>query len=143
MIDLALSYPQLFSFKIVLRQPMEKLPPDSPANPPPPQRRFIQVCQYRSCQRFDSDAVLTALKQYASPDLMVAASACLGQCGSGPTVRVVPDNVWYCRVRPNDADEICAQHIEQGKPVQRLLHPRFHPDYNRLMQRLASLGETV
>ncbi|MEM8612643.1 MAG: (2Fe-2S) ferredoxin domain-containing protein [Cyanobacteria bacterium P01_H01_bin.105] len=101
-----------------------------------PQRRFIQVCQYRSCQRFQTAEVLAALKQYASPELMVAASSCLGQCGSGPTVRVVPDNVWYCRVRPNDAHEIFEQHIHQGKPVKRLLHPRFHPDYNRLLKRL-------
>ncbi|MEL6332917.1 MAG: (2Fe-2S) ferredoxin domain-containing protein, partial [Cyanobacteria bacterium J06626_26] len=121
--------------------PMDKFPANHSTNQPP--RRFIQVCQYRSCQRFNSAAVLKALKQHASPELMVAASSCLGQCGSGPTVRVVPDNVWYCRVRPQDADEICEQHINQGKPIKRLLHPRFHPDYNRLMQRLESQAEEV
>ncbi|MEL6935935.1 MAG: (2Fe-2S) ferredoxin domain-containing protein [Cyanobacteria bacterium J06607_17] len=120
---------------------MDKFPANPSTNQPP--RRFIQVCQYRSCQRFNSAAVLKALKQHASPELMVAASSCLGQCGSGPTVRVVPDNVWYCRVRPQDADEICEQHINQGKPIKRLLHPRFHPDYNRLMQRLESQAEEV
>ena len=101
-----------------------------------PNRKFIQVCQYRSCERFQSAEVLAALKQHASPELMVAASSCLGQCGSGPTVRVAPDNVWYCRVRPQDVPEIIEQHIGQGKPVQRLLHPRFHPDYGRLVQQL-------
>ena len=103
-----------------------------------PQRRFIQVCQYRSCRRFHSDAVLATFKQKAEADLMVSASSCLGQCGSGPTVRVAPDNVWYCRVRSADVDEILEQHIHQGKPVKRLLHPRFHPDYNRLMEQLES-----
>ena len=101
-----------------------------------PNRRFIQVCQYRSCQRFQSAEVLDALKQHTGSDVRVAASSCLGQCGSGPTVRVTPDNVWYCRVRPQDVDAIVEQHIRQGKPVKRLLHPRFHPDYGRLMQRL-------
>ena len=111
-----------------------------PATPPPsasaPRRRFIQVCQYRSCQRFQAADVLAAFKQHTGPELMVAASSCLGQCGSGPMVRVVPDNVWYCRVRPHDAEEILEQHIHQGKPVKRLLHPRFHPDYNHLLERL-------
>lgn len=107
------------------------------ASQPSPQRRFIQVCQYRSCLRFQSADVLAALKQHAHADLMVSASSCLGQCGSGPTVRVAPDNVWYCRVRPCDVDEIIEQHIHQGKPVKRLLHPRFHPDYSRLMARLS------
>ena len=111
---------------------------DVPPNQPVPQRRFIQVCQYRSCLRFRSDAVLAALKQHAGPELMVSASSCLGQCGSGPTVRVVPDNVWYCRVYPRDVDEIIAQHIHQGKPVKRLLHRRFHPDYAKLLERLAA-----
>ncbi len=106
---------------------------DQPCGLSTPKRRFIQVCQYRSCQRFQSAAVLAALKQHAGPELMVSASSCLGQCGSGPTVRVVPDNVWYCRVRPQDVDEIFEQHIHQGKPIKRLLHPRFHPDYDRLM----------
>ena len=100
--------------------------------------RFIQVCQYRSCQRFQSADVLAAFKQHASSELRVIASSCLGQCGSGPTVRVVPDNVWYCRVRPTDTNKIVEQHIEQGKPVRQLLHPRFHPDYNRLVAKLES-----
>lgn len=100
------------------------------------QRQFIQVCQYRSCQRFQSADVLAALKQHANADLRVIASSCLGQCGSGPTVRVAPDNVWYCRVKSQDVEEIIDQHIGQGQPVKRLLHPRFHPDYGRLMQRL-------
>ncbi|MEM9486323.1 MAG: (2Fe-2S) ferredoxin domain-containing protein, partial [Cyanobacteria bacterium P01_F01_bin.116] len=46
------------------------------------------------------------------------------------------DNVWYCRVQPQDVDDIIEQHIHQGQPVKRLLHPRFHPDYSRLIERL-------
>ncbi|MGD1856749.1 MAG: ferredoxin [Leptolyngbyaceae cyanobacterium] len=114
---------------------MGDLIPDSAATP---KRQFIQVCQYRSCRRFQSAAVLAAFKQYAGADLMVSASSCLGQCGSGPTVRVAPDNVWYCRVLPQDVATVIEQHIHQGKPVKRLLHPRFHPDYQRLLDRLQS-----
>lgn len=110
----------------------------SNSHPSVPHRRFIQVCQYRSCRRFYSEAVLATFKQQAGAELMVSASSCLGQCGSGPTVRVAPDNVWYCRVRPADVDEILDQHIAQGKPVKRLLHRRFHPDYGQLMKRLES-----
>ncbi len=118
---------------------MGQLPTNESPSQSASKRQFIQVCQYRSCQRVNSAAVLAAFKQYASPELMVAASSCLGQCGSGPTVRVVPDNVWYCRVRPKDVDEIVNQHIGQGKPIKRLLHHRFHPDYNRLLARLKAL----
>ncbi|MEM8804982.1 MAG: (2Fe-2S) ferredoxin domain-containing protein [Cyanobacteria bacterium P01_G01_bin.38] len=93
----------------------------------PSQPSFIQVCQYRTCSRSQSAKVLEAFRIYASAECMVASSGCLGQCGSGPTVRVMPDNVWYCRVRPEDVAEIVEQHIQGQQPVKRLLHPRFHP----------------
>lgn len=117
---------------------MRELESSQRSEPASPRRCFIQVCQYRSCQRFQAAEVLSAFKQHTSPELMVTASSCLGQCGSGPTVRVAPDNVWYCRVCPDDVDDILEQHIHQGKPVKRLLHPRFHPDYSSLIAKLGT-----
>jgi (2Fe-2S) ferredoxin len=96
----------------------------------PNQRRLIQVCQNRTCLRSYSDQVLAAFQAHCSVGVMVTGSECLGQCSSGPTVKVMPDNVWYCRVRPDDVDEIIEQHCQAGHPVKRLLHPRFHPDYS-------------
>lgn len=90
-------------------------------------RRLITVCQYRSCERSGAAAVLAAFEAAAADRVHVAATGCQGQCGSGPTVRVLPDGTWYCQVRPKDVPEILAEHIEGDRPVQRLLHPRFHP----------------
>jgi (2Fe-2S) ferredoxin len=55
------------------------------------------------------------------------ASGCLGQCNIGPTVRVIPDEIWYYRVTPEDVPLIVEQHLKQGEPVQEKLNPRFHP----------------
>lgn len=96
----------------------------------PPCRRFVGVCQNRSCLRSGSDRVLAALQKHQSSSLMVAGSGCLGQCGSGPMVRVMPDNTWYCRVRPKDVPEIVTEHFQGNQPVKRLLHPRFHPQFD-------------
>ena len=117
---------------------MGEQPENFPSSHSETKRQFVQVCQYRSCQRFQAAEVLAEFRQHASPELMVAPSSCLGQCGSGPTVRVAPDNVWYCRVRPQDVEEIVEQHLQQGKPVKRLLHRRFHPNYQQLTERLAA-----
>lgn len=62
--------------------------------------------------------------------MMACGSECLGQCGSGPTVKVMPDETWYCQVKPEDVGEIVSQHLQGGKPVQRLLHPRFHTQFS-------------
>jgi (2Fe-2S) ferredoxin len=47
-------------------------------------------------------------------------SGCLDQCEHGPTVVVYPDAVWYGGVRPEDAEEIVAEHLVAGRPVERL-----------------------
>ncbi|MFE4106513.1 (2Fe-2S) ferredoxin domain-containing protein [Almyronema epifaneia] len=94
-----------------------------------PQRRCVLVCQNRSCLRSDSDQVLAAFQAQTELPIFVSPSQCLGQCGSGPTVKVMPDDTWYCRVKVADVAEIVAQHLHQNQPVKRLLHPRFHLQY--------------
>ena len=47
-------------------------------------------------------------------------SGCLDQCEHGPTVVVYPEAVWYGNVRPEDAEEIVAEHLVGGRPVERL-----------------------
>ncbi len=47
-------------------------------------------------------------------------SGCLDQCEHGPNVVVYPDAVWYGGVKPEDAEEIVAEHLIAGRPVERL-----------------------
>lgn len=89
-------------------------------------RYLVTVCQNRSCLRSGSDQVLEKFQEHQSANFMVSGCECQGQCGSGPTVRVVPGNVWYCQVTPEDVNTIVDEHLEGGEPVERLLHPRMH-----------------
>jgi len=91
--------------------------------------RCVWVCQHESCCRQGSARVLAAFEAYASETLKVEAVGCQGQCNLAPTVRVLPDETWYCRVKPEDVDEMVESHIQGGEPVQRLLHPRLHFQY--------------
>lgn len=96
--------------------------------PPSRQRYLVSVCQHRSCSRSGSEAVLKAFQRHQSATLMVNGCECQGQCGSGPTVRVMPDDTWYCRVQPEDVDTIVENHlVPDGKPVESLQNPRMHP----------------
>jgi len=92
-------------------------------------KRQVWVCQHINCQRHGSADVLQALQSLAGDQIAVCPSGCLGQCSTGPTVHVIPDQVWYCRVEAEDAIEIAEQHFQDGQPVERLLHPRFHTRY--------------
>ncbi|NJR38042.1 MAG: (2Fe-2S) ferredoxin domain-containing protein [Leptolyngbyaceae cyanobacterium CSU_1_4] len=89
--------------------------------------RCVLVCQYHSCVRKRAAQVLEAFQLAALPEVFVSASNCMGQCSSGSTVYVTPDRTWYSRVQPEDVAEIVMQHLQLNQPVERLLHPRFHP----------------
>ncbi|WP_202950945.1 (2Fe-2S) ferredoxin domain-containing protein [Prochlorothrix hollandica] len=95
-----------------------------------PKPRCILVCQHRSCQRNGSEAVLEALAALGLPGVFASGTDCLGQCSSGPTVQVLPDRAWYCRVTVADVATIAQDHLLDDRPVQRLLHPRFHPVFD-------------
>lgn len=86
----------------------------------------VLVCQHQSCLRNGSAAVLAAFEAEQIPGVVVQASGCQGQCNMGPTVRVVPEEIWYCRVKPIDVPIIVEQHLKGGKPVEALLNPRIH-----------------
>ncbi|MFM7448516.1 MAG: (2Fe-2S) ferredoxin domain-containing protein [Leptolyngbyaceae cyanobacterium] len=90
-------------------------------------KRRVLVCQYLNCQQNGAVEVLAAFQAQTVPDVEIVASECQGQCNMGPTVYVLPDEVWYCRVKPGDVALICDQHLVGRHPVDRLLHPRFHP----------------
>jgi (2Fe-2S) ferredoxin len=59
-------------------------------------------------------------------------SGCMDQCGNGPMVVVYPENVWYCRVKPEDADAIFHEHLVGGKPVERLIYHPLQPGANKV-----------
>lgn len=86
----------------------------------------VLVCQHRSCLANHSDQVLAAFQAVDLSGYTVCGSSCLGQCSSGPTVQVLSDNTWYCRVQPTDVPLIVEQHLKGGEPVEALLNPRIH-----------------
>ena len=92
-----------------------------------PQQRSVLVCQSRSCQRQGAEAVLAKFQRDAPDAVLVIPSDCMGQCSSGPTVKVMPGHTWYCRLTPEDVASIVEQHLGRGEWVRDRLHPRFHP----------------
>ncbi|NJL88078.1 MAG: (2Fe-2S) ferredoxin domain-containing protein [Leptolyngbyaceae cyanobacterium SM1_1_3] len=107
---------------------------DAVTSSPTPRRRCLLICQNRSCLRNDADRVLAAFQTQTPLSIFVSPSACLGQCSSGPTVKVMPDDIWYCQVSVADVPEIIEQHLLNDQPLKRLLHPRFHPQHDACPQ---------
>lgn len=101
----------------------------APETDSPPESRCVLVCQYHSCLKNGSAAVLAAFEAQKVAGVKVEACSCQGQCTTGPTVRVTPEEIWYCRVKPSDVPLIVEEHLKGGKPVEALFNPRIHGRY--------------
>ncbi len=78
------------------------------ANHLSPEPSCILICQHLTCRKQGAAKVLIALKEAATSALKYEGCGCLGRCGNGPNLIVLPARIWYYRVRPQDIPEIIA-----------------------------------
>jgi (2Fe-2S) ferredoxin len=88
----------------------------------------VLVCMYRTCLKDGSAKVLEAFQANPVPGVKVSGCHCLGLCGSGPIVLVLPEHVYYWHIHPKSVPTLIEQHLRNGKVAIDLLHPRLHPD---------------
>ncbi|MEM9008726.1 MAG: (2Fe-2S) ferredoxin domain-containing protein [Cyanobacteria bacterium P01_F01_bin.86] len=91
-----------------------------------PQRQ-VRVCQNTSCRKAGALSILQALQTLQLAEIDILASGCLGRCGNGPMVVVLPEQVWYHALQKRDIEAIATQHLIGGNPVSSLLDPQMHP----------------
>ncbi|MEG3860444.1 (2Fe-2S) ferredoxin domain-containing protein [Microcoleus sp. herbarium12] len=88
--------------------------------------RRVLVCQSRTCRKQNAAKVLTTFQQLCGAEVEVVASSCLGQCGNGPMVLVLPEEVWYSGVSAEEVAAITDRHLRGGKPIEAMLYRKFH-----------------
>jgi (2Fe-2S) ferredoxin len=89
-------------------------------------KQQVLVCQNRTCRSQGSAAVLATFQAQELPGWQIIGCGCLGQCGKGPMVLVLPELVWYNYVQPGQVPVITDQHLRSGQPVQALLDPKLN-----------------
>lgn len=89
--------------------------------------KTVLVCQNTTCRQQGSANVLSEFLSGAPPGITVESSGCLGQCGSGPMVFILPEEIWYSCVHPYDVAVIAEEHLRRGRVVTHKLYPMFHP----------------
>ena len=114
-------------------------------------QHHVFVCTGKSCSAVGSAEVKEAFerelkarelqygkaKKGCNPNGSVVLTECssVGFCAIGAAVMVYPDGVWYAQVRASDVPEIVAEHIVNGRPVERLALlrvPKPSTDYTDL-----------
>jgi (2Fe-2S) ferredoxin len=94
----------------------------------------VLVCQSRSCRKQGAAEVLAAFQSLTVTEVTVKASGCLGQCGNGPIVLVVPEETWYSGVQVGEVSTVVERHLRGGRLVYSMLYPKYH---QKSQQRLA------
>ncbi len=94
----------------------------------PPDNRKILVCCGTGCQASGSMDVFLAFQNQLHPEPGVTvetyakATGCNGWCEQGPLVKILPDDITYCRVQAKHVAEIIDKTIKQGELVKKLLY---------------------
>ncbi len=97
-----------------------------------PFRHHVFVCEQKKpegapcCSARGSAAVIEALRREVAARKLsgtVAVTSCgsLGLCENGPNLVVYPEGVWYSHVSAADVPEIVFEHLDNGRPVVRLM----------------------
>ncbi len=86
----------------------------------------ILVCGGTNCTGNQGEAIIDNIRleleaNALENDVIVVRTGCFGMCKLGPVVKIMPGNVVYTKVTPDDAREIVSEHIMKGRNVERLL----------------------
>lgn len=90
--------------------------------------KMVLVCCGTGCQANGSMNVYHAFqdKLTNNKDIQLEtytkATGCNGWCEKGPLVKIMPDDITYLHVKPEDVEEIIAKTIDKGELVERLLY---------------------
>jgi NADP-reducing hydrogenase subunit HndC len=90
-------------------------------------RKQILVCGGAGCNSRHSEELVDNLKLELEAvalenEIHVIKTGCFGLCGLGPVVKIMPDDIFYTNVTPDDAVEIITEHIVKGVKVERLIY---------------------
>lgn len=88
--------------------------------------KTVLVCQHNACRKAGAAKVLTAFQTSPLSNINIKPVRCLGQCGNGPMVLVLPEEIWYDKVHADEVPALIERHLQDGKPIKAMLYRRFH-----------------
>jgi NADH-quinone oxidoreductase subunit F len=88
--------------------------------------KCVSICGGTGCRANGAIEVADAFRAEFDGDVQiktdVKSTGCHGFCEKGPLVVILPDEILYCKVKPEDAAEIVEKTLRNGEIVDRLLY---------------------
>ncbi len=90
-------------------------------------RKTLILCGGTGCRASRSRDLIDNIqaelvKQGFAANILVRSTGCHGFCEQGPILVVEPENIFYCHVSPEDAEEIVQKTVGKGELIDRLLY---------------------
>jgi (2Fe-2S) ferredoxin len=80
--------------------------------------KAILICRHTTCRKQGAAQVRAAFRNAVSEgtgSITVIESGCLGHCGSGPMVLLLPEQIWYAGVTPQGVPDILQAYLGARK----------------------------
>lgn len=92
-------------------------------------RNYVLICGGTGCESSKADQIFRNLKAAAEAhnideEVQIVKTGCFGFCEQGPIVKILPEETFYVKVAPEDAEEIISEHLVKGREVTRLLYDK-------------------
>jgi NADH-quinone oxidoreductase subunit F len=92
-----------------------------------PGKPVITVCAGTGCTAGGGmevfESLSASIKNHGVQDKVdLKITGCRGFCEQGPLVSILPENIFYCKVAPKDAENIIGKTVVEGKVVDKLLY---------------------
>ncbi len=89
--------------------------------------RIAIVCGGPGCSASGCQTIVACLQQELARNgigkkIKVRTTGCHGFCEQGPLMVIEPENLFYCRLKPEDIPEIVAETLGKGTVIERLLY---------------------
>ncbi len=87
--------------------------------------KTIYICMETGCVAKGSNKVFQALEKGIKKNNLqveIKPTGCQGLCQEGPLLQIMPDNITYIRVKPEDVSEIITETLQNDRIIERLLH---------------------
>ena len=89
-------------------------------------RLRLMICGSNDCFLTGSNALKAALEteigKQGLTDIQIVETGCIGSCSLGPVMTVLPEEIFYMKLRPEDAPELVESHLVNGNPIERLMY---------------------
>jgi NADH-quinone oxidoreductase subunit F len=90
-------------------------------------RQRLMICGSNDCHLTGSDNVKSALDSALqetglTDQVQIVETGCIGSCSMGPVMTVLPEEIFYMKLKTEDVPELVESHLVKGVPVQRLMY---------------------